>query len=123
MTTGATMEPNRVEQEDGSQRGRRIAAAVLTVLACIGMVASTIGLWAGRTVFDSPTFARTVADAATDPAVADALGTYLADEAVDLVWELGEGDALGTVDDGGRRPERGRRVVDQLRHRGDADAR
>lgn len=90
MTTGVDMEPNRVDEGDRPPRARRIATAVLTILACIGMVASTIGLWAGRTVLDSPTFARTVADAATDPAVADALGTYLADEAVDLVWELGE---------------------------------
>lgn len=72
--------------------GRRVAAAILTVLTCVALVASVVAVWAGRTLLDTPTFSRTAADALTDPEVASALGDRLADEGVDLVWDAAELD-------------------------------
>ena len=67
---------------------RRRGATVLTVLACIGVLASTVGLWANRTLFDSHAFADTATAAVTDPVVTTALGNHLADEAVSVVSDL-----------------------------------
>ena len=75
-----------------ARTGRRIAGAILTVLACVALVASVVAVWAGRTLLDTPTFSRTAADALTDPEVASALGDRLADEGVDLVWDAAELD-------------------------------
>lgn len=62
------------------RRGRRFATSVLTILACIGMLASTLGIWVNRTVFDAQRFSRTAAAAMTDPVVATALSDYIADQ-------------------------------------------
>ena len=62
-------------------------AAVLGVIAVVGLLCSVIGFWARDTVFDETEVASAVEAALDEPAVTDALAARLADSvmtAVDL---------------------------------------
>ena len=59
---------------------RTVAAWILGVLAVLGVVASSLAVWARSTVFDSDNVAGTVGDALAEPAVSDALAKHLTDQ-------------------------------------------
>jgi hypothetical protein len=65
----------------------RIARSILSVLfgviGVIGVLASVVGVWAHRTVFDSETVADAVDQALLNPEVNEALATFLTDQTVD----------------------------------------
>ncbi len=70
---------------------RAVAAAILGVIAVVGLVASVVGLWARDTVFDESEVGGAVEAAIEEPGVTDALAARLADNvmtAVDLETRL-----------------------------------
>lgn len=76
------------------RRVRTVAAAVLGVVAVLGLTAATIGVWANRTLYDADAFADTISDVLAEPQVTDALAGYLAGEALRVVPV---GSTLGEV--------------------------
>lgn len=65
----------------------------LVVLASLGMLASTLGLWARRVVLDTGTFTDTVTQTLYQREVGQAISSYLADQALavaDSVLRLAE---------------------------------
>ena len=64
---------------------RSILAVLFGVIGVIGVLASVIGVWAHRTVFDSEKVADAVDQALLNPEVNDALATFLTDQLVDAV--------------------------------------
>ena len=70
---------------------RAVAAAILGVIAVVGLLASVVGLWARDTVFDETEVSAAVEAAIEEPGVTDALATRLAGNvmtAVDLETRL-----------------------------------
>ena len=55
------------------------------IIGVIGVLASVVGVWAHRTVFDSETVADAVDQALLNPEVNEALATFLTDQLVDAV--------------------------------------
>src|SRR4051812_34082316 len=80
MDAGATREaaPDAIHRARG--RSRSILAVGTGVLACLCLLASVIGVWTYRTVFDTDAWVDRIADLPTQPAFADALATRLADD-------------------------------------------
>jgi hypothetical protein len=80
------------------RRVRRWAALGVVVLATMSVLAAGLGVWVDRTLFDSDRFASAVGRVAEDPAVVQAMGTYLTEHALllldaeDRVAELLPGD-------------------------------
>jgi len=66
-------------------RWRRIAVPGLGVLAVLLLALSSLGVWAGRTALNTDVFVNRVGSLARQPAVQDALATYLTDEVVSLL--------------------------------------
>ncbi len=66
-------------------RWKRIAVPVLGVLAVLLLALSSLGVWAGRTALNTNVFVDRVGSLARQPAVQDALATYLTDEVVSLL--------------------------------------
>jgi len=66
-------------------RWRRIAVPVLAILSVMLLALSTLGVWAGRTSLNSDVFTERVGSLARDPAVQDALATYLTDEVLTVL--------------------------------------
>ena len=64
---------------------RSILAVLFGIIGVIGVLASTIGVWAHRTVFDSQKVASAVDEALLNPEVNEALATFLTDQVVDNV--------------------------------------
>jgi hypothetical protein len=61
-------------------RLRQIVAAFLVVIAALGMTASVIGVWAGRTTLDTDRWVETVTPLDQDPAVRAAVSAYMTDQ-------------------------------------------
>jgi hypothetical protein len=59
---------------------RKAVAALLVVIAALGMTASVIGVWAGRTTLNTDRWVATVTPLAEDPAVRAAVSTYMTDQ-------------------------------------------
>ena len=55
---------------------RQIVAAVLVFIAALGVTASVIGVWAGRTTLNTDRWVETVSPLSQDPAVRAAVSTY-----------------------------------------------
>jgi hypothetical protein len=66
-------------------RVRRIIVAVLVVLACVLAPIATVAIWANRNLFDSPRFTSRMAPAIEDPAVQEAVATYVTGQVLELV--------------------------------------
>ncbi len=64
---------------------RNILAVLFGVIGVIGVLASVVGVWAHRTVFNSETVAEAVDQALLNPEVNEALATFLTDQLVDAV--------------------------------------
>ena len=59
---------------------RGIIAAVLVVLAALGVTLSVIGVWAGRTTLNTDRWVETVTPLEQDPAVRAAVSTYTTEQ-------------------------------------------
>ena len=64
---------------------RSILAVLFGIIGVIGVLASVVGVWAHRTVFNSETVAEAVDQALLNPEVNEALATFLTDQLVDAV--------------------------------------
>ncbi len=78
---------------------RRWLAVTLVVLTTVGVLATTVAVWAHQTVFDTDAFMDTVGPAIEDPAVLAAVSDYAAEEAITaLDIEARVTDALTRLD-------------------------
>jgi hypothetical protein len=59
---------------------RQIVAAVLVFIAALGVTASVIGVWAGRTTLDTDRWVETISPLSEDPAVRAAVSTYTTEQ-------------------------------------------
>jgi hypothetical protein len=59
---------------------RQIVAAVLVFIAALGVTASVIGVWAGRTTLNTDRWVETVTPLSQDPAVRAAVSTYATEQ-------------------------------------------
>jgi hypothetical protein len=59
---------------------RQIVAAVLVFVAALGVTASVIGVWAGRTTLNTDRWVETVGPLSQDPAVRAAVATYTTEQ-------------------------------------------
>lgn len=59
---------------------RQVIAALLVVIAALGLTSSVIGVWAGRTTLNTDRWVETVTPLAKDPAVQAAVSTYVANQ-------------------------------------------
>ena len=74
-------------------RIRRTLVVILVVLTSLSVVASTVGIWINRTVWDQDRYLALVTPLAKDPAVTDALAVKVTDqvfEALNLQQRVGE---------------------------------
>lgn len=62
------------------RRWRTSLSVIVGILACITLLASMIGIWTYRTVFNTDAWVARVGDLPTNPQVADALATKVTDE-------------------------------------------
>lgn len=99
----------RVRRRGGKVRS--VFAAVVAVIAILGVLTSVVTIWAQRVLFDSASMVRAVDSALDDPEVTNALAVYLTDQVFGIVdveaylVELAPGqlDALVPVVVGGAR--------------------
>ena len=66
-------------------RLRQVVAALLVVIAALGVTASVIGVWAGRTALDTDRWVETVTPLDQDPAVRAAVSAYMTDQIFDTL--------------------------------------
>jgi hypothetical protein len=59
---------------------RQIVAALLVLIAALGVTLSVVGVWAGRTTLDTDRWVETVGPLSEDPAVQAAVSTYMTDQ-------------------------------------------
>jgi hypothetical protein len=59
---------------------RQIVAALLVVIAALGVTMSVIGVWAGRMTLNTDRYVETVTPLSQDPAVRAAVSTYVTDQ-------------------------------------------
>ena len=64
---------------------RRVVAGILVVLSILGVVATTAAFWLHDRLLDCETYTAAVRPALEDPAVTDAIGTYISDQIFDAV--------------------------------------
>jgi hypothetical protein len=64
---------------------RRTVAALLVVVAALGLTASVVGVWAGRTTLNTDRWVATVTPLAEDPAVQAAVSTYMTAQIFDTL--------------------------------------
>jgi hypothetical protein len=81
-------------EKPASRRLTRIAVGLLGVLAVVGLLASTLAVWARTTLADSERFGQLAEDVISEPAVVDALATRLTDEIVTALALEDRVDAL-----------------------------
>ena len=80
--------PEVAGQTTGRSPGRiarSILAVLFGVIGVIGVLASVVGVWAHRTVFDSEKVAEAVDEALLHPEVNEALATYLTEQVMGAV--------------------------------------
>src|SRR5215211_896470 len=87
-------------------RVRGVLAPVLVILACVCLVAATVGVWAKRNFLDTDRFVTRVGPLIEEPAVQDAIAGRLTEQIVGLV------DVEAVLEDA--LPERGRLLVGPL---------
>lgn len=73
------------EQRDRKGRLRAIAVVVLIALACVTFTNATVGVWAKRSVLNNEVFVKRVAPLGNDPAVHDALATWMTAQLMEVV--------------------------------------
>ena len=84
--TGPQQPPPGVPASHPAPRtGWGVASVVLAVFAVVLLVLSSIGVWAGRTVFNTDVFVDRLGPVVEEPEVQEALGAYVAGEVVSLL--------------------------------------
>jgi hypothetical protein len=73
---GATRDPRRT---------RRIVAGILVVVASLGVMLSTVGAWARRTVTDTDRYVSIVGPLIEDPVIQQALATRITDAVFEVI--------------------------------------
>lgn len=63
-------------------KSRRVLVPILIVLTCISMVATTIGIWANRTIWDQDKYMERIVPIVEQPAVAAAIADQITDQAL-----------------------------------------
>ncbi|MGZ4704885.1 MAG: hypothetical protein ACXWCM_08455 [Acidimicrobiales bacterium] len=82
----ATLEP-----PDGTgaarvgSRWRRVLVIVLAVLTCVSILASTVGVWAHRTLLNTDSWVNAVGPLASNPDITDAVAKKLTDELMQMI--------------------------------------
>jgi hypothetical protein len=71
-------------KDQGSRVGR-VAVGALGVLAVVGLLASTLGVWSKRTLSDSDRFAAIAEDVVADPEVQSVLAARLSTETIEAL--------------------------------------
>jgi hypothetical protein len=64
---------------------RRVTAALLVVVTSFVITAAVVGVWSRSTALDTDDWVRTVGPLAEDPAVQEALGSWVTDEIMRLI--------------------------------------
>ena len=82
--TAALRPIGRVLTSRRAPRLRRWLAAILVVLAVVGLTTSALAQWSHSMIFDTETWVATVAPVAEDPAVRHAVGSFVADKTIAL---------------------------------------
>jgi hypothetical protein len=59
---------------------RQVVAAILVLIAALGVTLSVVGVWAGRTTLNTDRWVETVTPLDKDPAVRAAVSTYMTDQ-------------------------------------------
>lgn len=74
-------------QSKPQRRGaiRAIAASLVVTLACVTFTSATIGVWAKRSVLNEKVWTKRVNPLGKDPAVHDALATWMTDQLMEVV--------------------------------------
>ena len=67
------------------QRWRRVLVVILAVLSCVSILASTVGVWAHRTLLNTNSWVNAVAPLASNPDITDAVSKKLTDELMQLI--------------------------------------
>jgi len=67
------------------QRWRKSLVIVLAVLTCISLLATTVGVWAHRTLLNTNSWVNAVGPLASNPDVTDAVAHRLTDELMQLI--------------------------------------
>jgi putative oligomerization/nucleic acid binding protein len=73
-------EPEATEKRSRFRPDRRWAAMAMVVLASILLVVSVLALWIQRTALDTDTYSQTSSEVLQQPAVQQALSTYMVDQ-------------------------------------------
>ncbi|MEL6891727.1 MAG: hypothetical protein AAFP84_09035 [Actinomycetota bacterium] len=76
----AEVERLRAAEDAKRHPARRFSAATLAVIAALCVVFGAVGVWAERTLLDTDAWVDAVEPLPSDPAVADALAEFAADE-------------------------------------------
>ncbi len=92
--------------EHRRSRVRGVLAPLLVVLACVCLVAATVGVWAKRNFLDTDRFVTRVGPLIEEPAVQDAIAARLSDQVFALV------DVQAVLEEA--LPERGRLLAGPL---------
>jgi len=66
-------------------RWRRVLVVVLAVLTCLSILASTVGVWAHRTLLNTDSWVNAVAPLASNPDITDAVAKRLTEELMQLI--------------------------------------
>jgi hypothetical protein len=74
--------PEAAPARRGSRRVRGVVAGILVVVACVGIVASSVTIWAHRTLLNTDHWVATVAPLGKDPVVVDAVSGWVSDRVI-----------------------------------------
>lgn len=70
---------------DGWAKTRRVLTPIVIVLACLSLLAATIGVWVNRTVWNEEKYIERVVPLIEEPAVVEALATQLTDQTMEAL--------------------------------------
>jgi len=81
----AKLEPAEAATRKVGARWRRIMVVVLAVLTCLSILASTVGVWAHRTLLNTNSWVNAVGPLAENPEITDAVAKRLTDELMQMI--------------------------------------
>ncbi len=81
----AQLEPAAEATRKVGARWRRVLVIVLAVLTCLSILASTVGVWAHRTLLNTNSWVNAVGPLADNPEITDAVAKRLTDELMQMI--------------------------------------
>ena len=82
----AQLEPSTADaRRKVGARWRRVLVVVLAVLTCLSILASTVGVWAHRTLLNTDSWVNAVGPLASNPEITDAVAKRLTDELMQMI--------------------------------------